>query len=259
LVARLLRRLLAHPLTDGMSIDDPATTEFRKIIVLSKQFLRAIYEEWYRMLAAELPEGDGRVLELGSGAGFGDQYIRGLITSEVFYCPNAQVVINAQQLPFGNESLRAIIFTDVVHHLPDVRRFFSEAFRCLGPDGKILMIEPSVTSWSSFVYKHFHNEPFCPTAQQWSCPVTGPLSGANGALAWIILVRDRETYESEFPKITIEYIRPFLPLRYLLSGGVSMRVIMPQFIHTFWVRLERALEPLMHHPAMFAFVSLRRR
>jgi SAM-dependent methyltransferase len=242
-----------------MQVDDPATTELRQKIISSKPFLRAIYDEWYKMLAKELPSGDGDVLELGSGAGFCGQYIGGLITSEVFRCLTAQLVVDARQIPFANGSLRAIVFTDVLHHMPDVRQFFSEASRCLRPGGKILMIEPWVTAWSRFVFKHFHHEPFSPKARDWSFPCTGPLSGANGAIPWIVFVRDRDIFESEFPYLDIEQIRPFMPFRYLVSGGVGMRSLMPGFTHSLWVRLERMLEPQMPHLAMFAFVSLRRR
>jgi SAM-dependent methyltransferase len=242
-----------------MEVDDPATTELRRQIISSKPFLKAIYDEWYTILAKALPHGDGDVLELGSGAGFCDQYIKGLITSEVFRCPTAQLVVDASHIPFGDGSLRAIVFTDVLHHLPDVRQFFSEANRCLRPGGKIVMIEPWVSSWSQFVFKNFHHEPFSPAAQDWSFPSTGPLSGANGAIPWIVFVRDRDIFEQEFPQLTIEKIRPFLPFRYLVSGGVGMRNLMPGFTHPLWVRLERLLEPQMALLAMFAFVSVRRR
>jgi SAM-dependent methyltransferase len=242
-----------------MTIDDPATTALRRQIISSKPFLKAIYDEWYASLAAEIPEGPESVLELGSGAGFGEEYISGLITSEVFHCPTVQMAVDAQQMPFRDQSLRAIVFTDVLHHLPNVREFFSEASRCLKPGGKILMIEPWTTGWSKFVYKHLHHEPFRPEAAEWSFPTTGPLSGANGALPWIVFVRDRERFESEFPALVIERISPFLPFRYLMSGGVSMRSIMPGFTHGFWVRFERTLQPQMSRLAMFAFIAVRRR
>ncbi len=257
--AEILRRLLSHPLTAGMQIDDPATTELRRQIISSKPFLKAIYDEWYRILAAELPSGEGEVLELGSGAGFCDRYIKGLITSEVFYCPTARLIVDGKQIPFADGSLRAIVFTDVLHHMPDVRQFFGEASRCLRPGGKILMIEPWVTTWSRFVFKNFHHEPFSPEAQDWTFPSTGPLSGANGAIPWIVFVRDRDRFESEFPDLQIGRIRPFLPFRYLVSGGVGMRSLMPGFTHSLWVRLERMLESQMSRLAMFAFVSVHRR
>ena len=259
LPASFLRRLLAHPLTAGLQLDDPITTELRREIISSKPFLRAIYDEWYRMLAKELPLGSGAVLELGSGAGYCDRYIPGLITSEVIFCRSVQVILDAQQLPFRDESLRAIVFTDVMHHIPDVRRLLAEASRCLRNGGKVLMIEPWVTTWSRFVFKHFHHEPFCPEAQDWLFPSTGPLSGANGAIPWIVFVRDRDRFEAEFPRLMIEQVRPFLPFRYLVSGGVGMRSLMPGFSHSSWANLERMLEPYMSRLGMFAFVSLLRR
>jgi SAM-dependent methyltransferase len=254
-----LRRLLAHPLTAGLPLDDPATTQLRKQIIASKPFLKAIYDEWYSLLAARLPAIEGGILELGSGAGYCDRFIPGLITSDVLPCPGVQVVADARRLPFSDASLRAIVFTDVLHHMPDVRQFFAEAARCLRSGGKVLMVEPWVSSWSRLIYTRLHHEPFLPEAVDWSFPSTGPLSGANGALPWIVFVRDRERFESEFPLLAIEEIRPFLPFRYLVSGGVGMRSLMPGFTHSAWENLERMLEPQMSKLAMFALVSLRRR
>jgi len=253
-----LRRLLAHPLTAGMEVDDPATTARRKQIISTKPFLCAIYDEWYRMLAAEVPEGEGEALELGSGAGYCERYIPGLITSEVFAVPEVRLIADARRLPVRAGSLRAILFTDVLHHMPDVRQFFAEASRCLRPGGKILMIEPWVTSWSRFIYRNLHHERFSPEARDWHFPADGPLSGANGALPWMVFVRDRAEFEAAFPQLAIERIRPFLPFRYLVSGGVSMRSLMPGFTEPFWAGVERVLEPCMPRLAMFAFVSLRR-
>lgn len=259
LTKTLLRRLLAHPLTAGLQLDDPATTDRRRRIISSKPFLRAIYDEWYGILASQLPPGGGAVLELGSGAGYCERFIPGLITSEVFDCPTVQLLVDAQQIPFGDGSLRAIVFTDVMHHMNDVRRFFLEASRCLRKGGKILMIEPWVTAWSRFVYQRLHHEPFCPGAQDWSFDSTGSLSGANVAIPWIVFVRDRNKFESEFPELVIDTIRPFLPFRYLVSGGMSMRSLMPGFTHSAWARIEAILEPHMSSLAMFAFVSLCKR
>jgi SAM-dependent methyltransferase len=258
LAASLLRRLLAHPLTASLDLDDPATTALRRHVIASKPFLKAIYDEWYSMLAAGLPPGGGDVLELGSGAGYCAQFIPGLITSEVFPCPGVQMVVQAAHLPFEADSLRAIVMTNVLHHLPDVRAFFGEASRCLRTGGKILMIEPWVTSWSRIVYSRFHHEPLQPDALDWSFPPSGPLSGANVALPWILFERDRERFAAEFPQFFLEELRPFLPFRYLLSGGVALRSLMPGFTHPFWNGLERAMQSQMSRLGMFAFISLRK-
>ncbi len=256
--AAFLRRLLAHPLTASLSLDDPATTELRNQIIASKPFLRCIYDEWYSTLAQELPAGKEQVLELGSGAGYCERFIPGLITSEVFHCSRAKVVADAQQMPFADASLRAIVMTDVLHHMPHTESFFAEATRCLRKGGKILMIEPWVTPWSRLVYTRLHHEPFRPEADDWSFSSSGPLSGSNSAIPWIVFVRDRLKFESLFPELSIEQIRPFMPFRYLLSGGVGLRSLMPGFTHAAWVGLEQMLGPQMPRFAMFAFISLQR-
>lgn len=59
----LLRRLLAHPQTAGLDLDDPAMSELRKQIIASNRLPRAIYDELYSMLARELPAGEGAILD----------------------------------------------------------------------------------------------------------------------------------------------------------------------------------------------------
>ena len=54
----MIKRLLAHPLTRGLDLDDPRTTELRRTIIQSKPFLRALYTEWYREVCEVLPAGD---------------------------------------------------------------------------------------------------------------------------------------------------------------------------------------------------------
>jgi SAM-dependent methyltransferase len=259
LSSELLRRAFAHPLTAGLDLDDPKTTSLRKNIIASKPFLRAIYNEWYAILASQLPTGRGKVIEIGSGAGYCSQFIFGLIKSEIFVCPDLDVVLDAQQMPFDNGSLRAIVMTNVLHHMPRVECFFEEACRCLGSGGKILMIEPWMTTWSKFVYMHFHHEPINSEATEWSFAFNGPLSSANIALPWILFARDREKFKSRFPELVIGEIRPFLPFRYLLSGGVGMRSLMPSFTYRFWANLEQLLRSQMPRLGMFAFIALERR
>ena len=210
------------------------------------------------MLSREVPDGSGGVLELGSGAGYCERFIPRLITSEVIPCRGVQVVADAQRLPFGEGALRALVFVNVLHHLPNVRQFLSEARRCLRRNGKVAMIEPWVTPWSLRVNSRLHHEPFLPDAKEWSFESEGPLSGANGALPWIVFERDRATFEEEFSELQIERVEPFLPFRYLLSGGVGMRSLMPGFMHPFWMGMERLLSPFRRQLAMFALVVLRR-
>ena len=92
-----------------MALDDPATTALRRQIIASKPFLRAIYDEWYQMIAAHLPEVPGRVLELGSGAGYLNRFIPGLISSEVLFVPGISLVADARRLSFRDASLSTTV------------------------------------------------------------------------------------------------------------------------------------------------------
>jgi len=65
----ILNRVLKHPLTRGLSVDDPRTTLLRREIVRNKAFLRTLCAEWYERIIESLPCKND-VLELGSGAGF---------------------------------------------------------------------------------------------------------------------------------------------------------------------------------------------
>ena len=118
------------------------------------------------------------------------------------------------------------------------------------------MVEPWVTPWSRFLYQRLHQETFCPEATAWEFPSRGPLSGANGALPWIIFARERSQFEREFPEWHLHNIKIGMPFRYLLSGGVSLVSLSPAWTFGFWQRLENLLKPLMKHLAMFAQIEL---
>jgi SAM-dependent methyltransferase len=254
-----LKKLLAHPDTRDLAIDDPRTTARRRGIILKNRFLWRIYDEWYRSISALIPSGPGSVLELGSGAGFLGRYVPGLVTSEVFLCPDIQLALDARRLPFSSGSLKAIVMVDVLHHIPDSRAFLTEAERCLRPGGSVAMIEPWVSPWSTQIYTRLHHEPFDPAAKEWGFPESGPLSGANGALPWIIFQRDRRVFESEFRGLEIQAVRPLMPFRYLISGGVSMRQLMPGFTFDLWRKFESLLPAAADQWSMFAVIHLRRR
>jgi len=249
---------LAHPLTRGINMDDPRATHLRRRIIHEKPFLRQIYVEWYSLIARSLPARVERVLELGSGAGFMEAYVPALVKSEVFYVPGAALILDGQALPFGDGALDGIVMTNVLHHIPCPRQFFAEAVRCVRPGGTVVMIEPWVTPWSRFFYHFLHYEPFTPDAPAWEFPSSGPLSGANDAMPWMIFERDAQRFASEFPGLRLEHIHRFMPFRYMASGGISMRKLAPDWSFGLWRQLEDWLQPWSRFLAMFALIVLRR-
>lgn len=254
----LLRRLLTHPLARD-PVDDPArTTQRRRAILQSNAFLRKLYREWYRMIAAALPPVAGEVLELGSGPGFLREVIADAITSDVFPSENCDLVIDAHALPYGDATLRAIVMTNVFHHLTEPARFLIEAARCLQPGGRLITVEPWVTPWSRFVYGRFHHEPFDPAAP-WGLDPGHPLAQANDALAWVVFARDADRFREEFPNLRVLCIRPMMPLVYILSGGTSLRPLMPAWSYGIWRCVEACARPFARCTALFALIVCEKR
>jgi hypothetical protein len=71
-------------------------------------------------------------------------------------------------------------------------------------------------------------------------------------------VRDRTTLDRKFPELAIEEILPMMPVRYLVSGGISMKNLMPAITYTVWSALEAAVSRWNDRLAMFALFSLKR-
>ncbi|MDD5371082.1 MAG: class I SAM-dependent methyltransferase [Anaerolineaceae bacterium] len=254
----MLKSWLSEPLARGLELDDPVLTDVRRTILQKKRFLRAIYTEWYQLQKRSIPDGPGIIFELGSGSGFAQDSIPKLISSEVFWLSSVSLVVDGCALPFPDQSAKAIIMTDVLHHLPNPRGFFSEVTRCLGPGGVLTMVEPWVTSWSRFVYKHYHHENFEPDSLAWEFETSGPLSGSNQALPWMIFERDKPIFTKEFPLLSVESIYPMMPFCFLLSGGLSVRGIIPGFLYHWCRSVEGLLDRWNADLGLFAFIVLRR-
>jgi hypothetical protein len=258
-VSRIRDLLALDPDRRNPDLDDPATTSWQGEIIRSKRFLRRIYQEHYsffRHATSELPPGP--IVEIGSGAGFLKEELGKVITSDVRRLPGLDLVCAAQDLPLTGGSVSALLMIDVLHHLPDAGRFFAEATRCLCSGGRVIMVEPANTAWGHFVYRHFHHEPFDPTARDWALPPGGPMSMANGALPWIIFCRDRRRFQSQFPSLSIEQVQCVYPLRYLLSGGVSMKQLAPDWSYSLVNAMEWLLSPLDRWLGMFMQIVIRR-
>jgi len=239
-------------------LDDPATTQLHAEIIRKKPFLQKLYIDFYKQFAKTIPDSEKKFLvELGSGGGFIKEVIQNVVTSDILELPNVDKVFSVLDMPFGNESVDVFFMIDVLHHVTNPRVFFKEALRCLKAGGKVVMIEPANTLWSRFIYKNFHHEFFDPQAQ-WELPEGGPLSQGNGALPWIIFTRDRSIFEKEFPMLRIVSMRNHTPLRYLLSGGLTLRQLVPSFTYPAVKAVEYLLFPLNNLLGMFQTIELQK-
>jgi SAM-dependent methyltransferase len=219
-------------------LDDPQTTIRHRDIILSKNFLKKIYLQWYKNFIDEANrKPDGKFLEIGSGGGFLKDLLPKVITSDILSLPHVEMEFSAENIPFKDNELDGIFMVNVLHHIPHPFLFFKEAERTLKPGGKIIMVEPANTILSRFIYKNFHHEPFLPKGG-WEIDSTGPLSGANGAIPYIYLIRDKKEFEQKFPRLKIEIIKMHTAFLYTVSGGVSRKCLVPEWSYGFWKALE---------------------
>jgi SAM-dependent methyltransferase len=240
-----------------IDIDSAQRTILHGEIIRSKPFLKKLYLEWYtelKKLVNYFPA--GRFIELGSGGGFIKELMPDVITSDVMDLPGCDMVFSGDKMPFQDVSVDGIIMVDVFHHIPDSKSFLNEALRILKKGGVIVMSEPCNSVWSRFIYKNFHHEPFI-TNSGWSIPSTGPLSGANGALPWIVFERDKSLFMDLYPQFEILKIKYHTPLRYLLSGGVSYHQLVPSFMFEIISFIDHLLAS--KYLSMFAYYVIRKK
>ena len=237
-------------------LDSPERTMIHKNIIKEKLFLRKLYEEWYSHFQQEikkLPE--GKIVELGSGGGFLKEIEPSVICTDILDLPSNDITFSALDMPFEDEELSALFMIDTFHHIPNAQQFLKEADRVLKNDGSLLMIEPANSLWGRFIYKNFHHEPFNPEAG-WTIPESGPLSGANGALPWIVFERDIQLFQSQFPRFNIEEIKYHTPFRYLVSGGVSLKQLVPDITYRLFSSLDKLLSHIWPQLSMFMTIRL---
>jgi len=238
-------------------LDIPSRTLLHGKIIQQKAFLKALYIDFYGEFKRNAG-GGGLFVELGSGGGFIKEIIPGVVTSDILRLPGVDRCFSALNMPFESGSVDAFFMIDVLHHINDSRSFFKETDRCLKAGGKIIMIEPANTLWSRLVWSRFHHEEF-DVKSGWGFEEKGALTAANSAIPWIIFFRDRKLFEKKYPGLKIIKLKPHTPFRYLISGGLSYRQLLPSFTYKWVANLELLLSAFNKFIGMFYTIELAKR
>lgn len=189
------------------------------------EFYKRLFFDWYSEIAHHIPSMDGDVVEVGSGDGELKKVIPDCITSDII--EGNDRVFSAENMPFKNGSLKAILMINVLHHLRYTMTFYTEAIRCLKTGGRVIMIEPTNTLWSHFIYSCFHYEPFNVNGN-----LSNTISYPNNASTWITFRRDYECiFSREYPELKLLIYRNHTPLSYILSGGKRLNSRIPAFVY----------------------------
>ncbi len=239
-------------------LDSPERTIAHQKIIKEKYFLKKLYEEWYAVFTSSLPTlPKGKMIELGSGGGFLKEIIPTVLCSDILELPSNDLTFSALEMPFEDNEISAVFMIDTFHHIPDTKLFLAEVNRVLKKNGMLIMIEPANSLWGRFIYKNFHHEPFEPNGS-WKIPTAGPMSGANGALPWIVFERDFDKFTGSFPFLRLEKINYHTPLLYLISGGVSFKQVFPNFSYAIFRWFDKLLPLVNRQISMFITISVRK-
>jgi len=128
-----------------------------------KKSIQVFYSEMFRLLRNEISKcgPSSKILEIGTGAALSEYFLSDLkyTKSDALKTRFTDEVVDAQALPYSEESLDIIFGVDVFHHIPKPFDFLREAERCLKHGGAVLLIEPAITPFSWPIYRFLHPEP----------------------------------------------------------------------------------------------------
>lgn len=255
---------LQEPEVLGCPVDGPERLLAHRVVLMRKRTIRDVFNEFhqlFRRLDRRYFRGDGLTVELGAGVYPVNESFPEVLATDIVMASHLDRQLNAQQMDLPDRSVRAFYLQNVFHHFPEPRAFFAELDRTLVPGGGAILIEPAAGPVAGLVYPRlFASEDYDKNATQWQTAVSGPMSGANQALSHLIFDRDLIRFEAENPGLEIVH-RDVLPnyLRYLISGGLNFRSLLPGWFSPLLKAMEWALLPARSLLGLHRVIVLRKR
>jgi SAM-dependent methyltransferase len=257
-LSQFLRNFLKEPRLNGMDPDSDILLVIHSTVLQEKKMMREVFSEFYTT-CIDLDNqyfscSSKKRIEIGAGVSFFKKNYPEITATDIKKADNLDMVVDAQNMPFENNSIRAIYGINCFHHFPDPNLFFHELERVLQVGGGCVLLDPYYGFVASRFYKNlFASETFDKTQQEWANTELGFMNGANQALSYIVFKRDKKRFEEQYPNLEIVLQKPLNNyLRYLLSGGLNFRQISPSFFSPMIKVVEFLLYPFhfifaLHH------------
>lgn len=195
-----------------------------------KKALRLIYQDYHRQLFENCPE--GAVLDIGGGTAHIKETHPDVVSADIQSFPGIDVVADAHQLPFQNCFFAGVVMLDVMHHLERPIEFLEEASRVLRPGGRLVMIEPAMTTLAQRFYDRFHEEPVDMNVDPFA-PVTinpnrDPFD-SNQAIPSLLFATTpaRQRVEQTIPSLRVRSVDWHSLIAYPMSGGFQKWSLIP--------------------------------
>jgi SAM-dependent methyltransferase len=225
-----------------------------------RPLLRALYRDWFRLVASGLSSVPGLAVELGAGIGKLRESAPDVVPTDVAPTRWAGAVVDAEDLPYRDGEVANLVLVDVFHHVARPARFLDEAVRVLARGGRVVILDPYCSPLSTVAYRRFHHERTDLDAEPFEedrAVADDPLA-SNQARATLVFFRARDEFERRWPELRIVERRRLALVAYPLSGGFSRRPLVPSALARPLLALERALRTLARLGAFRCFVVLER-
>ena len=195
----------------------------------SKRLLRTIYESFYNQIVTQIDHSlQGKIIELGSGAGNLKSVLPHAICTDLFPNPWLDAVCSAYAMPFENGSVSHLVLFDVFHHLERPNAFLREARRVLTKGGRVIIFEPYMSATSMMIYGLFHHEPVAwKKSINYSddAPSGDSYYAAQGNATRLFFQIEAEQWLKGWK---VFHKQPMVSYTYLLSGGYSKPALYPE-------------------------------
>jgi SAM-dependent methyltransferase len=172
----------------------------------------------------------------------------------------SDAVVDAESMPFDDQTVANLVLIDVLHHLGRPAAFFDEACRVLAPGGRVVILDPYCSPVSTLAYRWLHDEPADLSAPAFADdPAVGASVGAaNQARATLVFFRRVREFAAKWPTLEVIERMRLAALLYPLSGGFSRPQLVPLRLYGPLRTVERLLAPAMPLLAFRCAVILER-
>lgn len=247
--------------------DSEELITFHRDILLNKRIISNVFKEFYDLSYTlykkyTLSSDEGKLIEIGSGSSLFKYYYPEVISTDIKSHKYNDMSLDAQNMNnIEDSSINCFFAINCFHHFPEPDKFFAELNRTLKSGGTCIIIEPYYGMLGNFLYKRmFETESFDKNQKDWSYIVDGPMVGANQALSYIVFRRDKMVFSTKYPNFEIvdeRIINNYT--RYLLSGGLNFKQLVPNFMEKPLIALEFLLKPFSKIFALHHIVVIRKK
>ncbi len=262
---KLIRNFIYNKKVLNIDVDSEELSKIHLDIIKKKTLLRSAYKTFYKDMSFICDQNfikKGIEIELGSGTGFFKEIRRKVKTSDIKPGLNYDLKIDAMNMKLKKNSVRCIYAINVFHHISNPNKFFKELIRVLKKDGGCILIEPHNGFLSRIIHTNACKEEYFDTnVKDWiSKKKIGPLSNANQALSHIVFERDKEKFLKKYGK-NLKIIHKQYEingLRFIFSGGLNFKQLLPNFSLPFLFVIEKIFIPLARFWTPFRMIVLKK-